>query len=216
MTLCNWMDSKEKFHYLNTEYPYLVLYTHASPHAQEDPHGELYALKGGRPDFKDPEKWFNIMHQTAGYACHHYYIYAKFLEPKKEIQPLLFELLKKYNDSCISRNPSLSVAIEYENLLKKYNLSANYDYTYLEEGFYPIDLDFLSKVTSEKLPKDLQALVKPIEEEEDLTLTTKVKGKSKTPKTPKTPKATKKARKKLWSFLNRVNFNLAVLGPNCD
>jgi hypothetical protein len=190
------MDSKEEFYYLNTEYPYLVVYAHANPYPQDDPHCEFYTLRGGKPNFKDPKKWFNIMHQTAGYACHHYYIYARFLEPKKEIQPLLFELLKKYNDSCISRNPSLSVAIEYQKLLKKYKLDANYDYSFLEEGFYPIDIDCIDKVTSEKLPKDLQTLIKPIEKE-------KISKKTKDPS-------------KAWSFLNRVNFYLAVLGPNCD
>jgi hypothetical protein len=88
------------------------------------------------------------------------------------------------------------VAIEYQKLLKKYKLDANYDYSFLEEGFYPIDIDCIDKVTSEKLPKDLQTLIKPIEKE-------KISKKTKDPS-------------KAWSFLNRVNFYLAVLGPNCD
>jgi len=194
MKPCSWMENqaysvKEKFYYITSEHPYLVLYAHANPYPKDDPHSEYYTFRGGKPKFKNPKDWYNIMHQTAGYACHHYYIYAKFLKPKKAIQPLLFELLEKYNDSCISRNPSLETAIGYQKLLKKYKLDCNYDYSYLEEGFYPIDIDYIDKVTSEKLPKDLQDLVQSPSKE---------KGKP------------------VWSFLHRVNFYLAVLGPNCD
>jgi thiol-disulfide isomerase/thioredoxin len=192
MSPCTWMTSKEKFFYINSESPYLVLYTHANPYPQDDPHNEFYTFRGGKPNFVTPNQWYNIMHQTAGYACHHYYIYAKFLKPRKEMEPLLFQLLKKYNDSCIARNPNLETAKEYQNILKKYGLDANYDYTYLEEGFYPIDIDYIEKVTSERLPKDLQKLIKTPEKKQN-----------------------KKDRQN-WSFLHQVNFYLAVLGPNCD
>jgi hypothetical protein len=194
MSPCTWIDSKEKFYYLQSEHPYLALYVHANPYPQNDPHSEYFTFRGGRPKFKDPASWHNIMHQTAGYACHHYYIYAKFLKPRKEIEPLLFELLKKYNDSCISRNTSLSTAVEYQRLLKKYDLDCNVDYIYLEEGFYPIDIDCLEKATSEKFPKDLQKLIAE----------------------PKSSAKKGKTSKPTWSFLNTVNFYLAVLGPNCD
>jgi hypothetical protein len=189
MSPCSWMESKEKFYYLNDEKPYLVLYTNANPYPLQDEHNEYYLRTDSRPKFKEEKKWHNIMHQTAGYACHHYYIYARFLTPRKEILPLLDELLEDYNDSCINRMPDLKTATKYEKLLKKYGLSANFDYKFLEEGFYPIDIDFLDKVTTEKFPKDLQNLVVMPE-----------KGK----------------KKPSWNFLNYINFYLAVLGPNCD
>jgi hypothetical protein len=185
---CTWMKEDEEFFHLGTDEPFLVLYTLANRKSLEDFHGEFSTGFVKRPAFKKPNEWVNIMHQTAGYACHSYYIHAKFLKPKNYIKEDLYnELLEKYNDSCISRIPRLKTAWEYETLLNKYDLTANESYQYLEEGFYPIDIECLKKVTNEKFPKDLQDLIKKSKEKQ-----------------------------KLWSFLNYVHFGIAILGPNCD
>lgn len=181
------MKEKDPFFHFDSNDAFLVLYTMAHKSYLEDPHGERGGLEK-IPNFTNPKEWVSIMHQTAGYACHSYYLHARFLKPKRSIQEALFpELLKKYNDSCISRVPTLETAVGYQEILKKHGLSANRSYEFLEEGFYPIDIDYLKRVTSEKLPSDLQELVKK-----------------------------PKKKEKLWSFLNYVHFGLAILGPNCD
>lgn len=187
LSQCSWMKEEDKFFFFDSETPYLVLYAMAYQTPLTDVHGEDRNFEK-MPNFVEPKDWVSIMHQTAGYACHSYYLHTRFLKPKEVIKEELYqELLDNYNDSCISRIPRLKTAVEYESLLSKYNLSANESYEYLEEGFYPIDIDYLNKVTDETFPEDLQELVKKDQKEE-----------------------------KLWSFLNRVHFGLAILGPNCD
>jgi hypothetical protein len=184
---CTWIKDKTKYFHFDSYEPYLVLYTMAHRNYLEDPHGETGSLTP-IPNFQEPKEWVSLMHQTAGYACHSYYIHAKFLKPKTNIKEQLYpELLEKYNDSCIARVAALKTVNEYESILNKYKLSANRSYEFLEEGFYPIDIDCLNNATSERLPKNLQLLVK-----------------------------VKKNDKKLWSMLNYVHFGLAILGPNCD
>jgi hypothetical protein len=185
---CSWLKG-ENFFYIDAETPHLVLYTMANrANALDDPHGEA-SMFSKMPNFIDPDPWVSIMHQTAGYACHSYYLHARFLKPKDFMHDLYRKLLAKFNDSCISRVPPLKTAVEYEKILNEHNLTANNSYEYLEEGFYPLDIECLKAVINEKFPKNLQDLVAK----------------------PKT-----KSKKALWSFLNYVPFNLAILGPNCD
>jgi len=180
---CSWIKAKRWFYFDDGE-SYLVLYSFAdrtflSPVDSSAPTPP--------PRFQDPSSWVNIFHQTAGYACHHVHIYARFLKPRKKILPLLKDLREKYDESLLSNPVPLSAALEYQSLLSRYGLGANRDYIHLQEGFYPIDIDFLKKVTAEKFPSDLQELV-----------------------------AKKKKSRSRWSFLDRRTFGLAVLGPNCD
>lgn len=136
--------------------------------------------------FREPGKWHYIFHQTAGFACHSHYLHARFLSPTPKVEKLMEELLKEYNDSCIS-GPRLSEAAKYNEILQKFGLSAEGVAFDLEEGFYPVDIECLSKVTREKFPKDLQNLIIP-----------------------------SKSKKLFSRFLDRRNFQLAILGPNCD
>lgn len=184
---CTWIKEKDKFFFFDSEQPFLVLYAMANKSYRTDLHGESESFQK-MPAFVNPENWVSLMHQTAGYACHSYYIHAMFLAPTKKIREGLYQdILEKYNDSCIGRIARLKTAVEYEKLLNKYDLSANESYEYLEEGFYPIDIDCIKKVTKDKIPNNLQELIqKP------------------------------KKKEKLWSFLNYVHFGLAILGPNCD
>lgn len=170
---CTWL--KEDYFYFQGQKAYLVLTT-SSDNSWQAP-----------PVWTEPNKWVKLFHQTGGHACTHHQMYARFLKPKKEIEPLFDLLMELYNDSCLYSPPSLEVATGYETLLKEFGLSANSSYSELEEGFYPLDIDCLSKVTSEKFPKDLNKLVKAPEKGE-----------------------------KKFSFLNWRFFNLAILGPNCD
>lgn len=182
LTRCSWIDTGRWYHIDDRE-SYLVLYTFAD-HSFLSGHASLPSKP---PRFREPGKWVNIFHQTAGYACHHVHIFARFLKPRRKITPLLVELGRKYEDSLLSSVVPLPAAVEYAGLLAKYGLGADRDYTFLQEGFYPVDIDFLKKVTAEKFPADLQELLMPA------------------------PK-----RRRGWSFLDRRVFGIAVLGPNCD
>jgi hypothetical protein len=170
------------YHVRNEDKTYLVLFSELS---------EQSIRSGDFPKraFKEPKKWVHLFHQTAGYACHHHYMEARFLAPTKKIGALMEELKEAYNDSCIT-NPTLETANEYEAVLKKYGLSANRTAFDLEEGFYPIDIEYLPKVTGEKFPKNLMDLCKEI------------------------PKEGKTARR--LGLFGWRHFGLAILGPNCD
>lgn len=202
---CGWINtegkepSKPKFFFIDTDTAYLVLYTFANvPPDDEYPPQKKW---GGTPKFKESEKWVNIAHQTAGYSCHHYYLHAQFLKPKKEILPLLRELPEIYNDSCISRLCSLETATKYNDLLKKYHLGANEGYIHLEEGFYPIDIQYLNAVTDDKFPENLGDVIE----------------KPKKEKSRKTPREKQSVFEQIRDFhLTHRDFGLAILGPNCD
>lgn len=182
--LASWLGGDIR--YISSQAFHLVLYV-----ATEVGHSHPSPPLTPPPRFKRPSDWKLLFHQTAGYACHHRYIYAKFLEPRTSIKKLGLELLSKYNDSLVAQPLSLPAANEYESLLGKYGLTAAHSYINLEEGFYPIDVECLSKVTKEKFAKDLRTeLIKPM------------------------PKYRKRSISDL--FANWVNFELAILGPNCD
>jgi hypothetical protein len=168
------------FYYINDDTkPYLVLFCKIS---------EDFPTLYDNNKLKNPEKWIKIFHQTAGYACHHHFMDALFLNPTKKGQALMDELVEKYNDSCIS-NPTLETANEYEAILKKFGFSANRTAFELEEGFYPIDIEFLNKLSLDKFPKNLQELCVP----RDTT-----------------------DKKALKRWIPWRHFELAILGPNCD
>lgn len=183
--LATWL--KGDVRYISDQNFHLVLYVDA--HQVGDTH-PIDPFKYA-PRFKNPSQWKLLFHQTAGYACHHRYIYAKFLKPLPIIEKLGRRLLSKYNESLLIQPPPLSTAMEYNALLETHGVSANRSYTGLEEGFYPIDIKCLPKVTKEKFSRDLsKELIKPL------------------------PKY--KKRSVMDVFANWVDFELAILGPNCD
>lgn len=175
---CTWMEEsgrgEKDFFYFNDQKAYLALVSKIRDY-------------GSAPVWTNPDQWVKISHQTAGYACNEHQVYAHFLKPKDQVKPLLDLILELYNDSCISSPPTLDVAQGYESLINKFGLTANFNYQDLEEGYYPIDIECLSKVTNEKFPKDLKSLT-----------------------------VAPKKGEKSWSFLNWRHYSIAILGPNCD
>lgn len=141
---CSWIKGKKMFYIQDGCTPSLILYP-------------LSLSKGEK--FSDPTKWVPLFHQTAGYACHHLYFHALFLKPKKNILPLMDELELNWEESCVYAPPSLKTANKYQKLLETYGLSANHTYSELQEGFYPIDIGFLPKVTASVYPKRLEELI---------------------------------------------------------
>jgi hypothetical protein len=183
--LATWM--KEEVRYISDQDFHLVLYVAADLPGDTHPSGPFRDA----PRFKNPSQWKFLFHQTAGYACHHRYLHAKFLRPKPAINKLGKALLAKYNDSLLTQPVSLSTAVEYNSLLETFGVNADRSYTRLEEGFYPIDIECLPKVTTEKFSKDLRKeLIKSL------------------------PKY--KKRSVMDVLANWVDFELAILGPNCD
>jgi hypothetical protein len=180
---CTWMKEKS-YRYLPDNTPQLVLYTFAHTVETGDSSHPLPAQT--RPNFKTPKKWIDLFHQTAGYACHHVYLHARFLNPLPSIQKLMSRLASEYYESCLAAGSCrLSELVKYEKILHKYGLTANDTYRYLAEGFYPIDGSCLNKVTNERFPKDLQKLFTP-------------------------------APLRHWLDWSYQSFNIAILTENCD
>lgn len=138
----------ESWNTIEDRRPHLVLYT-------------LFSKVLEPPKWENPEEWIKLYHQTAGHLCNNVCMFAKFLKPRKAIIPLM-ELLSKEYDQCEIWPPAtLKTANTYEGLIQSFRLTADRDHHLLQEAFYPIDLECLSQVTSEKFPKDLRILAKP-------------------------------------------------------
>ena len=103
------------------------------------------------------------------------------------MKALMEEISKNYYESCLWAPASLHDAIEYETRLITNGLTANRTHHDLQEGFYPIDIECLKKVTSDNLPEDLADLVKP-----------------------------QKGKKGRWARLWAPHMSLAILTENCD
>lgn len=152
---CTWLK-KEGFQMLRGPEPQLVLWAEADPND-----AVTWPGKKSSPAWKSPKDWVRLYHQTAGYACMHKCIWAKFLKPKGKIRRLMNELSQDYLESCIWPPARLETARGYERKLRACGLTADSSHHHLQEGFYPIDAECAPKVTREKLPKDLAKLVKP-------------------------------------------------------
>jgi len=159
---CTWLD-KSKYHYLSGSLPQLVLYSFASSTPNDSPDHPIPA-SWGTPKFQHPDQWVDLFHQTAGYACHHVFLHARFLEPGQRIKELMQRLSLDYYESCLSRYSDLKTVNAYEALLQKYGLTANLTYSHLAEGFYPIDGSCLGLVTEEKFPTNLQDMLESKED----------------------------------------------------
>jgi hypothetical protein len=105
----------------------------------------------GDPDWKNPEDWHKIYHQTAGTACLHMTFWAKFLRPRPHIQVLMDKIADTYDDCGFHSPVTLSRAAAYEALLQTEGLSANHTYSDLQEGFYPLDIECLSYATAQRI-----------------------------------------------------------------
>lgn len=185
--LAHWMEGEVR--YIADQSFHLALYVAASAGLSSYPSAP--PTSSPPPRFKTPSKWNHIFHQTAGYACHHQHLYARFLEPLPKIRELGSALLSRYNGSLISQPIPLDDANEYNNLLERFGLRANRSFVHLEEGFYPIDIECLGRATKEKFSDDLRKeLIKPL---------------------PRYPKRTIHDMLADW-----VDFGLVILGPNCD
>ncbi|MBD3249637.1 hypothetical protein GF336_06345 [Candidatus Woesearchaeota archaeon] len=115
-------------------------------------------------NFRKKEDWKYVVHQTAGHGCHNIYMLAREIRPRKNIKEKIQEISDTWLDSCwgMSRSPMLDDLLEYRKQLNNLlGVDCSFSYNRLEEGIYPIDCDekSIKKLTSEKLPKDLDNLI---------------------------------------------------------
>jgi hypothetical protein len=141
----SWIKSPKTYHIDDEALPQLV----------------LYLTPEEKVTLKNPEEWTNLYHQTGGYACTHQLLKAKFLKLKPQYEEFFKKLNKDYVDSLIMSPPNFNDAKTYQEKLESVGLSANHTYTQLEEGFYPIDIEYLQEITSELLPQNLDELKRP-------------------------------------------------------
>ncbi len=113
------------------------------------------------PQFKPGRTWTKLAHQTAGHACHQRYLICTGLSRKLGIVQGTVELNQKWLDSqagCFG--VSLGTAVEYNaDLHRLFGAGCNLSHRDFEEGFYPIDVEFLPWLASDILPKDLDELI---------------------------------------------------------
>lgn len=178
---CTWIGDGSEVKYLTGTTPQLVL------HVLTGNWNSRIAQKTPDICFRNSKRWVKLTHQTGGYACDSVDMYAMFLTPTAKIAKLMQKLNKDYYESCICEHPSFADAKAYVKLLSRFGLTANYCYGKLSEGYYPVDIDCLESMTTTKLPKDLQRLVRVGSD--------------------------KSALSKLLSY---TDFRVAILTENCD
>ncbi len=104
--------------------------------------------------FKPGRQWHKIAHQTAGHACAQHYIVGTLLKPKTpQIQKGIAALNDKWLDSDAGVfGVSLEEVLTYRQDLKTlFGADCNQSYSKFEEGFYPLDLEFLPKLAADSL-----------------------------------------------------------------
>jgi hypothetical protein len=108
--------------------------------------------------------WQKIVHQTAGYACHHRYIEGIILPVTPAVNDYMRLIESRYVETQISQPASLGAVVNYQaELVRTFGETVKCDSTHylLEEAFYPIDAtpEALKTLTTAKLPSDLDDLI---------------------------------------------------------
>lgn len=112
--------------------------------------------------FKPGRKWIKLAHQAAGHACNQHYLICTVLRPKSvEMLQNMQRLADKWEDSQAGWwGNSLKTVLEYQKDLKELlGVDCNICHGKMEEAFYPVDLDFVSKLAEDNLPNDLDDLI---------------------------------------------------------
>ncbi len=139
---------------LGIKLPALVLGIEVDPRNLNEESVRDYEFRPGR-------QWHKIEHQTAGHRCNQRYIVGSVLAPKNpDVTGSIYALTTKWFDSQISRGTTLDCLVEYrEDLRRLFKADCNRSHGKLEEGVYPLDIEFLSQLAADVLPKDLDDLL---------------------------------------------------------
>lgn len=123
--------------------------------------------------FERGRTWLHIAHQTGGNACHQRYMVGTILKPREKVGNGIIKLDKQFykSNTGFIIEPSLEEINRYSswlnNLLK---VDCNTSFRELEEAIYPVDCtsENVKQLTSERLPQDLDDLIRLKKEERPL------------------------------------------------
>lgn len=114
-------------------------------------------------NFKLGRSWLKIAHQTAGIACKQHYIVGTVLKPKSVSVAMSLSALDSrwYGSNVGALGCSLDNLIVYRSQLRElFNVDCNESHGDFEEGFAPIDVEFLPAMAADKLdPATLDDLI---------------------------------------------------------
>lgn len=100
--------------------------------------------------FKPTRTWVNVVHETRGPNRKQRYITGTFLQPESVlIENGIRKLDERWHGSSGEGETKLSLLNSYEADLKRFfNVSCNTSWKSFEEGFYPIDLEYLNTLSN--------------------------------------------------------------------
>ncbi len=112
-------------------------------------------------EFAPGKDWHKIAHQTAGMGCHQKYLIGTFLTPKSEFT---FGAMKNICDGWLGRNTGIGGTTlreinDYSAKLRLLQACCERSYADLEEGYYPIDIEYVKKFTDDVFPENLDDLI---------------------------------------------------------
>jgi hypothetical protein len=113
-------------------------------------------------NFREPERWSRVVHQTAGHACHQHYMWAMELEPNRAARTLMAELNHDVRLENLGLfGVPLDEVLYYRGRIQEFGLDCNGSYPDLEEAIYPIDcsVEVVRQVSDTPVPDDLDELI---------------------------------------------------------
>lgn len=151
MTSKNQSSFKDLKYDFKASLPALILGVKADPYSK---HWTPYKFKGSN-------EFLNISHQCGGSSCNQLYLQGMVLEPRRNLRIGIEIMEQTWLNSQLTRYCTpLNKILQYRDFIKTYfGVDCNNSYVDFQEGVYPIDIEFLSKLTSQKLPKDLNQLI---------------------------------------------------------
>ena len=123
---------------------------------------KIFFQRDQKPDILPDREWWFLDHQTAGVCCHQRSFWATRVEPKPMVLEGMRLIEKRWFGTDLGRGPSLSACIEYDASLRNLfgpDVRCESDFSYLEEGLYPIDLTprSIGSLAADNTPSTLDA-----------------------------------------------------------
>lgn len=114
-------------------------------------------------NFRNGRQWIKIAHIAGGQACHQHYFIGTLLNSKIEaiVQGGVKLSEKWYGSNIDSNNVDLGMINQYSKDLAHFipEASCMRSWKSFEEGIYPMDVESIGKVASDKLPSNLDELI---------------------------------------------------------
>jgi hypothetical protein len=113
-------------------------------------------------EFTPGKEWHKIAHQSAGLGCHQHYLIGTFLKPRSLlVAGGMQHLTKKWlgTNTGVGKISLQEIKNYHNDLVSIFAADCNHSFRDLNEGYYPIDLEYISRFTDEELPKNLDDLI---------------------------------------------------------